>query len=778
MAFDAIPLEMRLFRQWVCWRYEETESFKPTKVPYSPITGRHADVTSPETWATYEQAVGAMAQTNYYSGVGFVLTLDDPYTFIDLDDPYAIEANGQPKFSNPAEVMQNQIDIYQSCDSYAERSPSGKGLHIICKGEVPSGRKRGAIEVYSNVRFMTMTGEVYRDTSINDCYQQVNQLWERLGAGKSAALFHAGLAEAKLPDEEVLKIANTAANSEKFKDLYYEGNWQKYYPSQSEADFALFDILAFYSENGQQTQRLFLASAIGQREKSRAQYRINYMLARCFDRMLPPVDLEGLKNQLEEAIASKTKLSKVKHEPKPIHEGFPTPTKEIYSLPPGLLGEIANFIYAQAPRPVAEIALAGAIGFMAGIVGRSYNVSGTGLNQYVLLLAATGNGKEAIAGGIDKLTAAVCRTVPSAKDFVGPSKINSEQALIKYLNKKSLCFSSLVGEFGIRIKEMSSHNAAPHMANLLALLLDLFNKSGEGKVVRPSIYSDSDKNTNDIYAPAVTIIGESVPEKFYESLDESMIASGMLPRFQIIEYHGKRPELNENHLRAQPGFELVEKLATLCAYSLTLNSQHKSIHVKYTPEAEDMLRKFDKQCDLNINSSEREVRRHLWNRAHIKVLKLSALVAVGCHPYEPTITPDMVTWAMNITIADINNLLGRFDAGDIGDSSNEMKQMNKVVELVKKYIVSPWADISKSAGETNSHLHSARVIPYGFLQRHLVGMACFRNDRQGSTNAIKRAIKTLVERGDMQEVGRADMTKLYNTTANCYMITKPDAFGL
>ncbi len=46
--------------------------------------------------------------------------------------------------------------------------------------------------------------------------------------------------------------------------------------------------------------------------------------------------------------------------------------------PPGLVGEVAQFIYKAAPRPVPEIALVGAIGLIAGIVGRCFNISRTG----------------------------------------------------------------------------------------------------------------------------------------------------------------------------------------------------------------------------------------------------------------------------------------------------------------------------------------------------------------------------------------------------------------
>lgn len=130
--------------------------------------------------------------------------------------------------------------------------------------------------------------------------------------------------------------------------------------------------------------------------------------------MLPPVDIDGLQNQLQEAIEKRQRedLKKAKSLQNEQQKAQPTsdnepqklkPSKDVYSVPPGLVGEIAQFIYAQAPRPVPEIALAGALGMVAGIAGRAYNVSGTGLNQYTLLLAPTGTGKEAIASGIDKL---------------------------------------------------------------------------------------------------------------------------------------------------------------------------------------------------------------------------------------------------------------------------------------------------------------------------------------------------------------------------------------
>lgn len=772
MAFDNIPLEMRTYHQWIVWRYEDTQAKKPTKVPYNPNTGRLASVKDPSTWGSYAEVMQAMT-TGWYAGIGFVLTENDPYAFVDLDDTKGDQV-----------AFDRQLKIYNEFQSYAETSPSGSGLHIICKGSIPAGRRRSFIEIYSSDRYMTMTGNVYRDMPINDCHEILNLLWSQMGQGSVATTVYAGLAEAKESDEQVINRAITAANGGKFSDLY-AGQWESYYQSQSEADFALVDIVAFYTQNRAQISRIFRSSALGQRDKAKRDDYVAYMLNKCFDRMLPPVDVDGLRNMLDEALAKKAKEEKEAAASNNTHVQTPQTSNQkqievasaVYDPPPGLIGDIARFIYAQAPRPVGEIALAGALGLVSGIVGRAYNVSATGLNQYVLLLAATGTGKEAISRGIDKLMTAVVKTVPAASDFRGPGEIASAQAVIKFMASGRTSFLSQVGEFGIYLQQMANVNAPPHLLGLRRFLLQVFNKSGEGEIFSQTIYSDKEKNTGAIASPAMTIIGESTPEKFYEGLHEGLITEGLLPRFTMIEYYGERPPLNKDHSLVQPSFELIDKLASLCAHSLMLNSQNKAIHVQFTPDAQAMFNQFDEHCDLNMIGSN-EIKKNLWSRAHVKAMKVAALVAVGINAYDPVITTEIGSWAINLTLADVRNMLKRFEAGEIGIDNDETKQLAKIIACVKDFVVAPWNEVSKYTGDTMSQLHSNKIIPFAYLQRRNASVAVFKKDRMGATNALRRAIKTLCERGDLTEVSRAVLSKEYNTSAVAYMITHPSAFGL
>ena len=771
-----IPIELKAYDQWIVWRYEDLSSKKPTKVPYSAVTGKRASVTEASTWTTFDTAANVLLQdSERYNGLGFVLTDSDPFAFIDLDD------TGSDK-----KAFDRQVAIFNEFESYAEKSPSGKGLHIIIKGALETGRRRDKIEVYSSHRYMTMTGNVFRNAPISDHSERLTALYNKMGGSSKQAAVYAGCAEEQDTDLAIIERATAAANGDKFTDLC-AGNWQDLYSTQSEADLALINIIAFYTQNRAQIVRIFKASELGKREKAQRTDYINSMLNKCFDRMLPPVDTDGLRNQLNEAIEAKEKQkAKAKAsqpEASPVLQqaesaSIPESKNSVYSVPPGLVGEIAQFIYAQAPRQVPEIALAGALGLLSGIVGRSYNVSNTGLNQYVLLLAPTGTGKESIASGIDKLMWAVTRTVPAAVDFIGPGEIASSQAVIKYMSRGPNCFVSTVGEFGIYLQQMSNSSAPPHLIGLRRFLLDAYNKSGEGKVLRPSIYSDKEKNTSAVLAPAFSLLGESTPERFYEGLHEGMISEGLLPRFTTIEYHGERPPFNPHHASAKPSPKVIEMLATLCAHSLMLNGQNKAVHVQFEPDARQLFDEFDKHCDLNINSSEREIRRHLWNRSHIKAMKLAALIAVGCNPYDPRITLEHGNWAISLVTTDVRNLLNRFDAGEIGIDNDETKQISEVIKALRQFVISPWHDVSKYAGEGMSHLHSARIIPYSYVQRKLAAVAVFRKDRIGSSGAIKRALKTLCERGDLQEVSRATLATDYKTGALCYMISNLKSIGL
>jgi len=285
--FQNIPQEMRQISQWVVWQYE-LRAGKPTKVPYSARTAKAASVTNPSAWSTFYECVNTM-NTGLYSGIGFVLTDDDPYFFIDLDDPKGDQA-----------VIDRQVEICNKANTYTEYSPSGKGLHIIGKSDPFPGRRRGSIEIYFTLRYMTMTGNIYRNAPICACNELAQALWEKLGGNTPQVSHVTPDAPQTVLDKEIIGRAIGAVNGNKFFKLY-NGEWKELglYFSQSEADQALVNLIAFYTQNHIQIKRIFRASSLGQRDKAKRDNYVNQMILNALDRKLPPVGIDELQNRFK-----------------------------------------------------------------------------------------------------------------------------------------------------------------------------------------------------------------------------------------------------------------------------------------------------------------------------------------------------------------------------------------------------------------------------------------------------------------------------------------------
>lgn len=813
-SFSKIPAEMRQLKQWVCWRLEERpNSPKPTKAPYSPWpNGGLASVTKPVDWGTFEQATAApltstevvpwdyekdrpsltVAQTGF-TGIGFVFAEGGNITGIDLDDTHG-----------DVEAYQRQLKIFHEFNSYTELSPSGNGVHILVKGTVPHGRRRASIELYPHARFFTMTGNTVHDVPLAERQELLTLLFEQMGG--DVKQYTVENAEQVYSDEEIIAQASAAVNGAKFTDIY-NGNFQNYFGPQfghpgegrSEADFALVDMIAFYTQNLAQIERIFRSSVMGQRDKYESKHGsrlIQYMVEKSFDRQLPQLDVEGMRQKLDEQFAAITRgRSGATAEPggttaAPTNDTLASPLStnglgsagasishdlqaSVNPFPPGLLGEIAAFFLAAAPRPVPEIALAGAIAYMGGLCGRAFNVYGTGLNQYVLYLAPTGVGKDAVASGVSKLNNAIMATVPSIVDFKGPGELVSSAGLIKWLDRKP-CVLSILGEFGQKMKQIASPSANSHEISLGRILLQMYSKSGHGEIFDAMAYSDKEKNTSPIVSPSLTILGESVPESFYESLDEALIESGLLPRFMVFEYKGKRSYLNKKAKDSLPPFSLVQTLANLTASCLTIMQQRSVQNVRLSPEAEVKFDEFDRYSTDIMNASV-EVHKRLWNRAHLKALKLAAIQAVGENWVDPEITLAHCMWATTMVVEQTTKLIAKFDTGQIGQvGGSEAKQLGEVVKVISSYLHSEFDRYSKYGG--SFEMHKDGVIMEGHIMRRLMCMACFKNDRIGATNAIKRTLKTLLEADEIREMPKAQMQQRYGTGPRAFVVANPARF--
>jgi putative DNA primase/helicase len=236
----ADTLNMRDLRQWLCWRTEEREG-KLTKVPYSSLTGRMASSTNPETWANYEDAVRACKEHGY-DGIGFVFTPEDDLCGVDLDGCLDPETG---------EIERWAQEIIEELDSFTEISPSGTGVHILVRAQLPEGRNRkGRFEAYDRGRYFTVTERYLEGTprGIEGRQEQLERVVRRVFEEPESTNGHKvpnlGVVS-EFSDEEVIEKASAADNGEKFRRLW--GGDTSGYTSSSEADAALCALLAFWA---------------------------------------------------------------------------------------------------------------------------------------------------------------------------------------------------------------------------------------------------------------------------------------------------------------------------------------------------------------------------------------------------------------------------------------------------------------------------------------------------------------------------------------------------
>ena len=259
MTFDHIPIELRERPQWVCWKGRLKDG-KLTKMPINPQKGGMASHSKPESWGTYEQALARYQGGNGVAGIGRVFSKDDPFCGIDLDKCRDPETGSIEPWA---------WDVLQAFNSYAEASPSRTGIHIICKAKLPAGgRKNGRVEVYDSLRFFTMTGEVL-DGSPSTPVEAQEALDKFLATHFPEAKPPAQRQHSRvdMDDQALLEKARDSKNGDRFRMLF-EGNWEGCgYPSQSEADQAFCNMLAFWCGNDpERIHRLFRQSGL-MREK-------------------------------------------------------------------------------------------------------------------------------------------------------------------------------------------------------------------------------------------------------------------------------------------------------------------------------------------------------------------------------------------------------------------------------------------------------------------------------------------------------------------------------
>lgn len=160
--YEHIPQALKELDQWVCVHAD-------SKVPMKSFEREAASSTDPDTWSPFATAVQAVAD-GHYDNIGFVFN-DNGFVGIDVDIGY-----DEDGFLTPVAA-----DILGKCQSYTERSRSGRGFHILLRGTLPfKGRNNlNGVEIYRSSRYFIMTGDAIVYHTLRENQEAIDYVVEK-----------------------------------------------------------------------------------------------------------------------------------------------------------------------------------------------------------------------------------------------------------------------------------------------------------------------------------------------------------------------------------------------------------------------------------------------------------------------------------------------------------------------------------------------------------------------------------------------------------------------
>lgn len=282
--------ELKETKTWVNWIYSKTADGKTTKVPRAfDGTPVGTDIKYKHKWCDYKTAK-CQIDDDSANGIGLIfndIKLDNQRTFavagIDID---------QRDLEDP--VIK---DIISMMGTYAEKSPSGNGIHLLFlvdTSKLPENFKetyymknpQNKIEAYVSGftnRFFTFTEDIICNKPLNERTEQflqfLNKYMLRDVASSNNEVTECNDTLIKdnpvpLNNQIIVDVILKTKQADKFYKLFFQGDTSEYGGDNSSADLGLATILAFYvGPNPERIDNLMKQSKLYRTKWERPDYK-------------------------------------------------------------------------------------------------------------------------------------------------------------------------------------------------------------------------------------------------------------------------------------------------------------------------------------------------------------------------------------------------------------------------------------------------------------------------------------------------------------------------
>lgn len=434
-------------------------------------------------------------------------------------------------------------------------------------------------------------------------------------------------------------------------------------------------------------------------------------------------------------------------------------------FPPGPIGDLCQEILEMAPYENREIALAGAIALVAGIVGRTYNVVGMGLNVYIAILADSGIGKANLKDSINLALRNGGGKFNLGHSFVGRSRFTGPKAIFDMLHS-GLSRVCIIEESGLLSESKAGDGAGTTRA-----LLDLYTSCGYGKWAGDEGYSDNKNNIPALHSPALTIVNVSTPKSFLKGLKEkSADVSGEVARLWMMRSLGEKPYLNRNRRLdySSKHIAILGKLITHCLQYQKPEDELKPVKLQVS---EKIITRSDYWVDLE-NKYIREqdhLRRTLCSRAWAKIVKLAGICSV--YNGKDHIGEEEYEWAEKSVFKELHSIKDAF-THEISDDLAVMAK-NILVPSIVKCLLGGYKDEKKNSPE---NLATAGIFTHYNVQQALKNNSTLKDidddtTRQNPQTGLDKCLRHMMRSGLISFVDEEQMKKFKARSRIGYKIT-------
>lgn len=325
----------------------------------------------------------------------------------------------------------------------------------------------------------------------------------------------------------------------------------------------------------------------------------------------------------------------------------PAPVKEeapaTLLTPPGVLGVVTDWVNATARKPQPAFAVQTAIAFMATALGRRFVTDQRNWSSlYLLNIGHSASGKEHAKKAVEDLLDAC-----GLGHLIGPASYTSNSGVLSALHAQP-SHITVIDEFGKELEQASIKNNA-RAQGTMKLLIETWGRC-DG-VLRPQGYSTfgmkpsekQDMSDRVVRNPALTLMGMTTPDTFFDTIGSAAARDGFLNRFLIVESE-IGPQVSRMVKQVPVPQEVIDWAQAMCTASEGLidptapasaNLQPAPIEVPLSPAAIELFVAFEAECIERMKEYADTGLMEMFGRTNEIAMRLALAVACGCHTAMP-----------------------------------------------------------------------------------------------------------------------------------------------